>query len=175
MARALPFHCAVDPLMKLVPVSVIVNAAPPAPVIVGEIDVSVGTGFAALIVNVSAFDVVPDGSPCDRTLSGFAMLPRFTVGVNTCTEAVPAVAISVAAIAAVNCVALTKVVVRVLPFHCATEVLMKLLPFKVSVNAAPPAIAEFGAIEVSAGTGVVTTNCSEFELPPPGVGFRTLT
>ena len=102
VTRALPFHCAVDPLMKFVPVSVIVNAAPPAPVEVGEIAVSVGTGFAALIVKVSAFDVVPSGNPCERTLSGFAVVPRFTIGVNTCAEAVPAVAISAAVIAAVN-------------------------------------------------------------------------
>jgi hypothetical protein len=67
---------------------------------------------SALIVNVRAFDVTPSGSPCD-----------FTVGagnasaVKTVTEAVPAVAISAAVIAAVNCVELTKVVVRALPFH----------------------------------------------------------
>jgi hypothetical protein len=175
VVRALPFHCAVDPLMKFVPVNVSVNAAPPAPVSVGEIAVSVGTGFAALIVNVSAFDVVPDGNPCGRMLVGFAPPPRFTVGVKTCTEAEPAVAISAAVIAAVNCVELTNVVARLLPFHCATDVLMKLLPFKVSVNAAPPAIAEFGASELSAGTGVVTRNCNDSETPPPGVGFRTLT
>ena len=48
--------------MKLVPFNVNVNAAPPAPIVVGEIVVSVGTGFAAVIVNVSAFDVYADGS-----------------------------------------------------------------------------------------------------------------
>ena len=77
---------------------------------------------------------------------------------NTFTEDVPTVAISAAVIAAVNCVALTKVVVRLLPFHCTTEVLMKLLPVTVSVNAAPPAIAEFGVRVVIAGTGVVMVN-----------------
>jgi hypothetical protein len=99
VVRALPFHCAVDPLMKLVPVNVSVNAAPPAPVDVGEIDVSVGTGFGAVIVNVSTFDVTPDGAPCGRRL--FAPL-KITVGVNTCTEADPAVAISAAVMLAVN-------------------------------------------------------------------------
>lgn len=124
-----------------------------------------------LIVNVSAFDVMPDGAPCGRA---FAPL-KTTVGVNTVTEAVPAVAISAAVIAAVNCVELTNVVVRLLPFHCATEVLMKLLPFKVRVNAAPPAVAEFGASDVSTGIGVVTVNCETFDVPPPGAGFTTLT
>jgi hypothetical protein len=91
------------------------------------------------------------------------------------TDDVPAVAISAAVIAAVNCVALANVVARVPPFHWTTEVLRKLLPFTVRVNAAPPAIAEFGTSEPSAGTGVVTLNCSESEFPPPGAGFRTLT
>jgi hypothetical protein len=67
---------------------------------------------SALMVNVRAFEVTPSGSPCD-----------FTVGagkaeaVNTVTAAVPAVAISAAVIAAVNCVEFTKVVARALPFH----------------------------------------------------------
>jgi len=67
VVRALPFHCATDPLIKFVPVNESVKAAPLAPVAAGESDVSVGTGFAALIVNVSAFDVMPVGAP-----SGFA-------------------------------------------------------------------------------------------------------
>jgi hypothetical protein len=61
VVRGLPFQFAVDPFMKLVPVSVNVNAAPPAPVVAGEIAVSVGTGFGAVIVKVSALDVVPLG------------------------------------------------------------------------------------------------------------------
>jgi hypothetical protein len=170
VTRALPFHCATELLMKFVPVSVNVNAALPAPVDVGAITVSVGTGFAALMVNVSGFDVVPAGAP-----NGFTPPPRFTAGVNTVTEAEPTVAISAAVIAAVNCVALTKVVARLPPFHSTVEVLMKLLPLTVSMNDAPPAIAEFGTSEPNAGTGVVTLNWSESELPPPGAGFRTLT
>lgn len=170
VARALPFQFATEPFMKLVPVNVNVKAAPPAPVVAGEIALSVGTGFGALIVNVSAFEVVPDGAP-----SGCAPPPRFTVGVNTVTDDVPTVAISAAVIVAVNCVGLTNVVVRLPPFHCTTEVLIKFPPFTVSMNAAPPAIAEFGTSEPSAGTGVVTLNWSESEFPPPGAGFRTLT
>jgi hypothetical protein len=172
VVRALPFQFATDELMKLVPFRVSVNAAPPAPIVVGAIDVSVGTGFAALIVNVSVFDVVPDGasSVCPR----FGWL-KTIVGVNTFTEAVPTFAISATVIVAVNCVELTNVVVRLLPFHCTTEVLMKLPPFTVSGNAAPPATAEFGDSEASAGIGVVTVNCSATDVPPPGVGLKTLT
>lgn len=156
--------------MKFVPVSVNVNAAPPAPVVVGEIVVSVGTGFGALIVKLNTFDVVPVGSAKGRARFG---VPKTTVGVNTCTEAVPAVAISAAVIAAVSCVALTKVVVRLPPFHCTAEVFRKLLPFTVSVNAAAPAVAELGRREPSTGTGVVMLNCTAFDVPPPGAGFAT--
>lgn len=158
--------------MKLVPVSVSVNAAPPAPVVGGAIEVSVGTGFGAVIVNVSAFDVIPVGVPSGCARLGWL---KTTVGVNTVTEAVPAVAISAAVIAAVNCVALTKVVIRTPPFQFTTEVLRKLLPFIVNGNDAPPAIAELGTREPSAGTGVVMLNCTMFDVPPPGVGLNTPT
>jgi len=171
VVRGLPFHCAVEPLMKFVPVNVSVNAAPPAPVNVGEIAVSVGTGFEALIVNVNAFEKVPAGPPCRR----IAFAPPAFTGLNTTTEAVPTEAISVAGTAAVNCVALTNVVTRFAPFHCTTAVFRKLLPFTVSVNAGPPAIAEFGTSEVNAATGVVISKMIAFDVPPPGAGFTTIT
>jgi hypothetical protein len=169
VVRELPFHCAVDPLIKLVPVNVNVNAAPPAPVDVGEIDVSVGTGCAALIVNVNAFEVVPGGSPCTREFP-----PPNPGGLNTTTDAVPTEAISVAGTAAVNWAALTNVVVRFAPFHCTIALFSKLLPFTVNVNAGPPAIAEFGTSEESVATGVVTVKKSRLDVPPPGAGFTTV-
>lgn len=87
VVRAVPFHCATELAMKFVPLSVSVNAAPPAPAEEGTSDVRVGTGFAALIVNVSGLDVTPDGAP-----AGTAALtePKTTVGVKTVTDAVPA-------------------------------------------------------------------------------------
>jgi hypothetical protein len=99
VVRALPFTCATELLTKFVPVKVIVNPAPPALIIFGEIAVSVGTGFGGLIVNVNEFENVPDGPPCGRI--AFAP-PKLTVGINTCTVAVPTVAISAAVMAAVN-------------------------------------------------------------------------
>ncbi len=45
MVRLLPFQSTVDPEMKLVPVTVNVNAAPPAGADDGEIAVTVGTGL----------------------------------------------------------------------------------------------------------------------------------
>lgn len=62
----------------------------------------------------------------------------------TVTDAVPAVAMSLAGTAAVNCVALPNVVVSATPFQCTAEVLMKFVPVTVSVKAAPPALAEEG-------------------------------
>lgn len=95
VARGLPLNCATDELMKLVPLSVNVNAAPPELTVVGEIEVSVGTGFPALIVKVTVFDVVPAGK-------AEGARDRTTVGVKTFTEAVPIAAISAAVIAAVT-------------------------------------------------------------------------
>ena len=77
--------------------------------------------------------------------------------------------------AAVNCVALTNVVVRLPPFHCTIALFSKLLPFTVNVNAAPPAIAEFGTSVDSTATGVVTLKKNVFDVPPPGAGFTTMT
>src|SRR5437016_8156710 len=48
--RSVPFHRTTDQAMKFVPVAVRVNPAPPAPMLVGEIELSVGAGL--LIVNV---------------------------------------------------------------------------------------------------------------------------
>ena len=80
---------------------------------VGRSEVRVGSGLLGEIVNVSEFDVVPDG-PCGRMRDG---PPSGTVDVKTFTVAVPAAAISAAVMAAVNEVALIKVVVRLVPFH----------------------------------------------------------
>lgn len=95
VTRGLPLIFATDELMKLVPVSVSVNAAPPELTVAGEIEVSVGTGFAAVIVNVNVFEVVPVGPP-------EVIRERTTVGVKTFTEAVPTAAISAAVTAADN-------------------------------------------------------------------------
>ena len=74
------------PLTKLVPVTVNVNPAEPAATLVGDNEVTVGTGFdGAVIVNVTEFDCPPPG-----------------VGFETTTVGVPVLATSVARIAAVS-------------------------------------------------------------------------
>src|SRR4029077_418429 len=117
VVRLLPFQRTTEPDTKLVPVAVRVKAAPPAAALVGDSDVSVGAGL--LTVNVTAAEVPPPG-----------------VGEKTVTEGVPAVAISAAVMAAVSCVLLTKVVVRLLPFQRTTEPDTKLVPVAVRVKAA---------------------------------------
>ena len=144
--------------MKFDPVAVSVKAAPPAVTLLGEIELSVGLGFGAVIVNVCAFDVPPPG-----------------VGLNTVTEAVPAAAMSAAVIWAVSCVLLPNVVVRLLPFQRTTDEPLKFVPVTVSVNPAPPAVALAGAIEVSVGAGLLIVNVCALDVPPPGVGVKTVT
>jgi len=63
--------------------------------------------------------------------------------------------------------AFTNVVERAVPFHCATAPLAKLLPFTVSVNAALPAIAEFGLREEITGGGALIVNGKPLLVTPP--------
>ena len=127
----------VAPATKPVPVRVNVNAAPPTVAEAGANEVSVGAE-AALIVNDRLPDVPPPGA-------GFV----------TVTVAVPAVAISAAVIAAVNCVALTNVVVLAAPLNFTTDVDTKPVPLTVRVKAAPPAVALVGEREVAVGAGLL--------------------
>src|ERR1035437_10546046 len=89
------------------------------------------------MVNGSAFDVPPPG-------------------LVTVTCAIPTEAMSPAGTAAVNCVALTNVVVSAAPFHCTTDPETKPEPFTVTVNPPAPETAVDGDSEVSPGapTGV---------------------
>src|SRR6267143_2550975 len=156
VVRAAPFHCTVLPLTKPLPLTVSVKAAPPAVALVGDTDVSVGAGLFS--ENACAAVVPPPG-----------------VGVTTVTLAVPAVAMSAAVMAAVSWVALTKVVVRVLPFQRTVEPLRKLAPFTVRVNARPPANALPGASPLSVGAGLLIENARATEVPPAGGGVTTVT
>ncbi len=80
----------------------------------------------------------------------------------TVMVAVPDDAMSVDKIAAVNCVAETKVVVRLLPFHLTILVpFTKPVPLTVSVKAPVPATFDGGAIEVVVGTATVTLTLSK--------------
>jgi len=145
----------VAPATKPVPVRVNVKAAPPTVAEVGAREVRAGAE-AALIVNDTALDVPPE--------------PGFV----TVTVAVPAVAISAAVIAAVNCVALTNVVVLAAPLNFTTDADTKPVPFTVRVKAAPPAVALVGEREAAVGAGLLMVNVWALDVPPPA-GFVTVT
>jgi hypothetical protein len=65
-------------------------------------------------------------------------------GFCTVTLAVPALAIRLAGIAAVNCVVATTVVDSADPFHSTVDPLTKPVPFTVNVKAGPPTPTTFG-------------------------------
>ncbi len=152
----LPFQRTVEPLRKLAPFTVRVNASPPANALPGDRLLRVGAGL--LTGKVCAAEVPPPGA-----------------GVTTVTEAVPVAARSAAGIAAVSCVALTKVVVRAAPFHWTVAPFTKPLPVSVSVKPAPPTIALDGDSVASVGAGLLIVKVCAAEVPPPGAGVTTVT
>jgi hypothetical protein len=127
------------------PFTVKVKAAPPALAAVGLRSVVAGAGL--LIVKVWILDEPPPG-----------------VELYTVTEAVPAVAISVAAIAAVNCVDDTNVVVRFAPFQRTIDPGTKPVPLTASANEAPPAVPEAGLRLVVIGAGLLIVKISVLEV-----------
>ena len=102
-------------------------------------------------------------------------MPPPGVGLKTVTCAVPALVKSVAGICAVSCVALTKVVARLLPFQRTTEPLMKPVPLTVKVMPELPAFAVFGLRLAIAGAGLLMLKVCTAVTPPPGVGAKTVT
>jgi len=148
----------VHPFTKFVPCTSRTCCPDPAAIVVGVIDVSVGTGLVT--VNATELEGPPPGA-------GFV----------TITAGVPAVAMSTASTATVSCVGLTNVVTRAVPPKVAVDALSKPVPFTVKVNACVPLIPFAGESVVMTGTGFdpVTLNVTEFETPPPGTGFVTTT
>ena len=139
-------------MMNPLPLTVSVNAAPPAVAAFGFKLVMEGEGL--LIVKVNPFDVPPPGA-------GFV----------TVTVALPAVVRSPAGIVAVNCVALIKLVVRPLPFQNTCDVGTKFDPLTVSVKPLVPDVAEFGLRLVKAGTGF---GCCTVTLPAVKFAVKVL-
>ena len=107
-----PFHRTVEPAVNPEPFTVKVNPAPPAGVCGGLRLVIVGTG--AVTVKEAPLDKTP---------------PLLTATVKT-----PSELMKLAGIAAVNCVALTKVVETGSPLHITTELAVKPDPLTVRVK-----------------------------------------
>jgi hypothetical protein len=96
--------------------------------------------------------------------------PPFAAVLRTVSTTVPAVAMSVAEICADIEVALWYVVVRAPPFQFTTESCTKLVPVRVSVKAAPPAVAFCGETEVIVGVSGGDGKIEKFKddvVPPP--------
>ena len=139
VVRSVPFQRTTEPVTKFVPVTVSVKADPPTVALLGERELSPGTGLSRL--NGRDEEVPPPGA-----------------GLNTVTCAVPAVVMSAARMAAVSWVALTNVVVRSVPFQRTTDPETKFVPVTVRVNAAPPAGPLLGDNCVSVGPWLLIVN-----------------
>ncbi len=146
VVSAVPFHCTVAPVRKLVPFTVKAKAAPPAVAEVGLRLVMIGVG--TLIGSIEAVEGLP---------------PVFT----TVMLAFPALAIKLAGTAAVSCTELTNVVVSAVPFHRTVAPVRKLVPFTVSVKAAPPAVTEVGLRLLMTGVGGLIGNVAADDGLPP--------
>lgn len=110
-------HCTTEQGRMLVPVTVNVRAELPAPADVCDSEPSTGGARAALgVVSVTGEE---DDVPIEFV---------------TVTPTAPGNAAAVAGIAAVNCVALTKVVDSGAPFQFTIESLVKFVPFTVNVR-----------------------------------------
>jgi hypothetical protein len=163
VVRFSPFQRTVEPFTNPVPLTVSVKADPPARFDDGESVAMVGTGLFAVAPTAkeTLFDVPPPGAP-----------------VKTVTETVVAEAMSAAVMLAVSCVALTKLVVLLVPFHRTVEPFTKPVPFTVIEKAGPPAVPDAGDRVVTAGTGLLAAfivNETLFDVPPPGVPVNTVT
>jgi hypothetical protein len=136
-ARLAPPNVAVAPLMKPVPFTVSVNAPEPTSTELGTSG-GVITGTGLFTAKLTEFEAPPPGA-------GFV----------TTTAGVPVAAISPARTAIVTCPEFTNVTARLAPPKVAVAPLTKLEPFTVSVNAAPPTIAEGGTSDAITGTGLL--------------------
>jgi hypothetical protein len=110
------------------------------------------------MVKVAVLDVPPPGA-----------------GLKTVTLAVPAVATSLAGMAASSRVLETKVVRRSLPFQRTTEPLTKFVPVMVRVNPPLPATAVDGLMLLIVGNGLVMVKVAMLDVPPLGAGLKTVT
>ena len=118
-------------------------------------DVIVGTGLVTENVNPEV--VPPPGA-------GFV----------TVTDTDPMDVRFDAAIVAVTCEAETNVVVSGVPSQFTTESALKFPPFTVNKNCEEYAVALFGERDEIVGTGFVTINVVDEDVPPPGAGFTTV-
>lgn len=141
-------------LTKPVPFTVSVNPALPTITLAGVMLFREGVGFNT---GKKVGDVVPPPG----------------AGFETVTENAPVLATSAADIWAVNCVVLTKLVVRLPPLKRIFELLLKFVPLTVSVNAPPPKIAVDGESAAIVGAGLFIAKSLGAVAIPPGLTIVT--
>ena len=83
-------------------------------------------------------------------------------------------AMSLAEMAAVSCVLLTNVVGRLEIFQSTTELETKPLPTTLKVKLVPPVRTLEGERPVKLGLGLLIVKERALEIPPPGVGSKTV-
>ena len=155
MARSALLNLTTEPLIKLLPLTSSVNAAPPAVAVFGASVVIAGAGL--LTVKFVAGDNPPPGS-----------------GVNTAKLNVPASAISEASNCTLNCEVEIIVVVRSVPLILTLESGRKLLPLMRMIVFAAPAMSAAGFKVIAPGAGLLMAKFAVPEVPPPGAGLKTL-
>jgi len=156
VARGDPSKLTTEDAVKPVPVTVIVKVEAPTAFELGEMSDVVGAGL--LTVKVWLFDVPPPG-----------------VGFVTVIANVPAVVKSDVTIEAVRVEDETKLVVRADPSKLTVDDALKPVPSTVIVKVVLPTVFDVGEIELVVGTGFTTVKVCAFEVPPPGVGLKTVT
>jgi hypothetical protein len=142
-----PFQRTVELFANPEPLTVRLNAAPPACAEDGFRLLITGALTPARIVKAAPLLVVP-----------FVL---------TVTVAFPCVAMRLAPTAAVSWVALKKLVGREVPFHMMVELTLNPEPFTVRVKACPPACADDGLRPLIAGVAVAMVNVELLDVVPP--------
>jgi len=167
VVRFAPFHVAAAPLTKLDPFTVRVNAGLPAEVVGGVRLIKIGGGFglefSEVIVNEAGFDDCLSGLITMTLATVFALVASMSDN----------------GMAPWSWKLLTNVVVLFAPFQVTAAPEIKLAPFTINRNAGLPAEVVFGRRILIIGAGFptvpVTVNGSEFDVPPPGAGLKTVT
>jgi len=156
VVRGDPAQFTTEVLTKFVPFTVRVNAAPPASALLGASEVMLGLGLST--TKASEPDTPPPG-----------------LGLVAVMRKVPALVRSVAGTEAISSLLVLKTVLRAEPFQFTVAPLTKFVPFTVNVKDLDPRSFVVGDNEVSVGTGLLTVKGKVWDVPPPGVGFDTLT
>src|SRR5215472_5635813 len=169
VVRGLPLNWIVEELTKFAPLTVSVNAAPPATVELGFKDAIDGIGLLTeKAVELDCGDEPPPGAGFMTVTLVATPLAMSEAGTVTCS--------SVPEMKAAACLGDlgTGILDSVLPLNCTVEAGTNPVPMMVKVNAGLPAVTEFGLKFVTAGTGLLIVKVKPEEVPPDADGLATV-